>query len=269
MITLHAFNSKTSLPDADYVLDKPEKLPDILCNLTPKFEGTWCIILLSPKIKFVREMLDLKLVPNWAEVMCYMSQKAIDELALESPELTPKKRTAKDEYENLIAGMKHLIDDKAKVALWNSLGPNIRELSAIINKLDAECEDDAKIIKMADIKGVITTQKRVYASDVMRAFLLYDKKRWELYDKLIHDIGIDIAYFAMYKCAKNLLHDKGDFLLNKDVKNYTARKVDATFICYVYVLFANSHSSQQLPAILHSIENRCEDMLEYAILERK
>ena len=268
MIVLQTLSSKTKLPDSDYTFDKIEHFQDLLKNLTPKFEGTWKVILLSPKIKYVKELVDQRVVPDWMDVIVYVSQKALEEIAVEYPSLMPKKLSAKEEYARMIGNMKHLIDKQAINAIYKSVGANTRELQKVLNELDESCPDN-EVITMKHVKGLISIVKRVYASDVLKAFLLNDSKKWELYNKLVHDVGLDIAYFAMYKQVKLLLSDKCDYLQNKDVKSYTARKVDATFICYVYVLFTNSHSSYQLPALLYAIEHRSEEMLYSTKTERK
>ena len=53
MIRLVKHTSKMTIPHADYVLEKSEKLLDILNVLTPKFSGKWDIILIDPKTTFV------------------------------------------------------------------------------------------------------------------------------------------------------------------------------------------------------------------------
>lgn len=256
MITLQVLNSKTRISDNDYMFDKMDKFDDLLCNLTPKFSGNWKIVLLQPKIKYIKSLVDSKKIPSWIEVVIYVSQKALDEIALEFPSLAPKKLTAKEEFMQMVANMRHIIEPKAVKAIYASVGANTKELQKVLNELDNNCTSDDEIITTQSIKGTVSIVKRVYASDVLRAFLFNKSNKWSLYDKLVHDIGRDIAYYAMYNQAKKLLTDKYDYLTNKDVKNYTAREVDATFICYVYVLFANSTSSYQLPAILYAIENR-------------
>ena len=261
MISLQTLSSKTKIPDCDYTFEKVENFQDLLLNLTPKFEGTWKIVLMQPKIKYVKSLMDKNTVPEWVDVIIYVSQKALEEIAVEYPALLPKKLTVKEEYMRMVANMRHLIDEKAVKAIYKSVGANTRILQEVLNELDNSCVSDNEIITMKHIKGVVSIVKRVYASDVLKAFLLHDKNRWNLYSKLVHDVGLNIAYYAMYKQAKKLLSNKADYLQNKDVKDFLARKVDATFICYVYVLFVNSSSAYQLPAILCAIENRSEEML--------
>lgn len=261
MISLQVLSSKTKIPDCDYTFDKVEHFQDLLTTISPKFEGKWKVVLMQPKIKYIKSLVDNKVVPDWVDVVIYVSQKALEEVAIEFPALQPKKLTVKEEYKQMVSNMRHLIDERAVKAIYKSVGANAKELQKVLNELDNNCISDTEVITMKHIKGVVSIVKRVYASDVLRAFMLKEGNRWSLYDKLVHDVGIDIAYFAMYKQAKKLLSDKADYLQNKDVKNFTARKVDATFICYVYVLFVNSHSSYQLPAILYAIENRSADML--------
>ena len=266
MITLQAFSSKSKLPNADYTFEKVELFESLICNISPKFEGDWVIVLLNPKIKYVKSIIDSNYVPEWINVIVMLSQKALEEVGSTYPGLLPKKLTAKEEYKSLIASLNHLIDESAVKLLWNNLGHNMSEIQRVLSELDAKCVD-GDFITVKDVKSYVTSDTVIYASDVLKAFLLKDNYRWNKYDKLVHNLGMSYAYYSLRKQVFKLLSDKYSYLQNKDVKNYLARKVDATFICYVYTLFVNSTSYKQLPALMLAIDNRCETSLN-SIIER-
>lgn len=259
MIQLCRLDKKTKLPDADYVLEKTDKFYDILSLLTPKFEGKWLFLLLDPKLAFVQEMLNGKHIPDWVDINLYMSRKKIEKLALEFPALQPKEKKFKDEVNDVLAELNHVVDERAKKMLIEVFRGNINELRDTLNKLDLECT--APTITAKQVQGTVNYTKRIYASDVINAFLVNDTRRWKMYQTLVKELGMEISYFAMYKYVKSLLLDKEAYLENKDIKQFIVKRVDAPLICYVYVLFANSTNANQTYAILHAIENRNDNSL--------
>lgn len=263
MITLHEFNRKTKLPEADYIIEKTEKLQGIIDNLTPKFEGKWIFLIIDPKLKFVETLISGVEIPEWIHLELFMNQKKIEAVCLKHPKLQPKQVTKKDNFQEAIASVKHLVSKQAAKVLYQALGSNPSELENVLSQLDNDCPGD--IITYKQVQSVINYTKQVYASDVLNAFMQGDINRWNLYNTLVHNVGKDIAYFAMYKYSKSLLLSKNDFLQNKDVKNYIVKRVDAPLICYVYTLFSNSSTSDQLICILNSIENRSSDRLNFIL----
>ena len=125
--------------------------------------------------------------------------------------------------------------------------------------MDVECETGE--ITYKQVQSEIHYTKVIYASDVLFSFLSNERQCWQLYHKLLHNLGMEYAYNALYKACKNYLADKDAYLQNKDVKNWRIKQVEAPMICYAYVLFANSTSYQQLPVIMYSIYNRAEKNL--------
>lgn len=265
MIQLKHYDRKVGVKDADYTIDTDSKFLTLVSILTPKFVGKWEIVLIEPKQKFIKDLLDGDSVPDWITVSVYLSTKKLDAIVLEFPKLQPKKSTLKDDFNDMIAGMKHLITESAKSAILKSVGSNREELAEAVHKLDSECNESTVTLKQ--VQSTLNYQNITYASDVMKAFLTYDANRWNLYTKLVHSLGQEIAYYALYKQAKLLLQDKHKYLLNQEVKNYVVNKVDAPFICYVYVLFSNSSNYKQLPVIMELIDKRCKDSLSVMLCD--
>lgn len=262
MIQLMEFKKKQRIPECDYILEKTDKLDELIGMLTPKFEGKWHIVLVEPAIKFCLDFLNKEsTLPEWIDMTMMLSRKRLEVVVLKYPKLQPKEKSFKETVDELLASMKHLIEPSAKRALLSAVGSNSQELQEALTKLDEQCEGATITVK--DVHGVVNKQRRVYASQVLQAFLLLDPNRWNLYRTLIHDIGMDISYYAMYKQAKLLLEDKSKFLQNEDVKNYAVNKIDATRICYCYILFSYTKSPQQLLYVLQSLEDRDKKYIEF------
>lgn len=256
MISLVKYSSKVPIPDADYVLEKTEKFFDILGLLTPKFSGNWEFVLVDPKLKFVKELLKSNKVPDWVDIKLLLSQKKIEDVVIEYPEYQPKDKTRKELFDEMIIDLTHVIDEGAKRALLSALGSNPEELRNTLKKLDSECTSEK--ITLKQVQGAVNYTKRVYASDVINAFLLRDKRRWKLYNTLLSELGNEIAYYAMYKYVKVLMLEKENYLKNKDIKQFIVKRIDAPLVCYAYTLFANSSNHHQLYGILYALDNRCQ-----------
>lgn len=260
MITLKELSKKTPLPEADYVFEKTDKLQYIMDNLTPKFYGQWLIIIIDPTIKYVKELITSNSVPEWINIEIHMASKKVETVCLEFPKLQPQKVSNKDAFEVAIKNTKNLISKPAAKLLYQALGSNPEELDKTLRKLDEECTTGE--ISYKQVQTEIHFTKVIYASDVLNSFLFHESQCWQLYHKLVHNIGMEYAYNALYSYAKSLLQDKQKFLCNEDVKNWRVKRLDAPLICYVYVLFANSNNYKQLPEIMHAIHNRCLETVE-------
>jgi hypothetical protein len=259
MISFEKYSSKTKIPDADYVFDKTDKLYDLLSLLTPKFKGNWLIILIDPKLKFVKDLIQNHNIPTWVNILIYLNSKKLEEVVVQHPDLQPKEKSKKETFNDMIGKLNHLIDKRAKATLFAALSVNMSDLEETLTKLDSECTGDT--ITYKQVQNVINYTKRVYASDVINAFLLGDARRWSLYNSIVQELGMEYSYYAMYKYVKGLLSAKGDYLQNKDVKQFVVKKIEAPRICYAYVLFANSTNYYQLYCILYSLEHRSDKSL--------
>lgn len=260
MIELHLHKLKDKIPDADYVLEKTDKLFDIISFLTPKFSGKWKIILIDPKLKFIKELLRNESIPEWLDVSIYIGQKKLNSIVLDFPNYQPKAKTRKEEFDEIIKNLNHVIDESAKRLLFKALGSSLDELRDVVDKLDKECKQET--ITLKQVRNSVNFVKRVYASDVVNAFLIGDARRWNLYNALVKELGMEISYYAIYKYVKTLLKEKGEYLQNKDVKQYIIKKIDAPLICYTYVLFANSNNHNQLYGLMYAIEHRSKESME-------
>lgn len=259
MIKLALLKKKSKFPEADYILDKPEMFFSLLEVLTPKFKGNWEIVLVDPKLKEVKSLIDNG-IPEYINCTIMLVQAKLDNVVMDHPTLAPKTLSPKDEYKEMISSLKHVMEDRAMWMLYNAMGPNMQLLQEALDKLDAECEE--LYITVKQVQQTFAVSKRVYASDVLRAFLIHDRYRWFKLNTLTKELGEEYAYYAIYKQVRELLADKNKYLHNEDVKNRLVGTVDAPLICYAYVLFANSNSWRNLHGVLHDLEERNQYALE-------
>lgn len=258
MIELRKYNRKVKMPDADYVLDKFEEFEPILVNLTPKFTGRWLIILLDVKITEAKSILENEMLPEFLDILILLPQAKLDKVLLEFPKFQQKQLSNKDMFKELVAGLNHPMDTNAMWSLYETLNGNIPRLTEALQKLDKECESTT--ITLKQVKTSFGIQNVVYASQVIEAFLTRSKHRWYLFNKLLHELGEEYAYYALYKHVRRLLTDKAKYLVNEDVKNFSIAKIDAPFICYAYMLFSNSSSPCNVHSIMWCLDNRSSDI---------
>ena len=254
MISLVTLSRGITIKSADYTLDKVDKFYDIIGNLTPKFKGFWEFVLIDPKLSFIEDMMENALLPDWVHITVYTSAKKVDALVIKYPTLQPKEVSKKDKFNDMLANLKHNVDERARKALYGALSHNLEELQNTLTMLDSECKTES--ITLKQVQSAVILNKKVYASDVVDAFLTHEKQRWVLYKKLLKELGNDMCFYAMRKYVTRLLKDKEAYLRNEEVKTRAVSKLPAPVICYAYTLFANASSPAQLPIILHALENR-------------
>lgn len=258
MITVLEKSRKIRLPKYDYFLDKFDKLDFYFQNLTPKFEGNWTIILNDPKLDVIDSLL-AKAIPDFIDCVIYVSNAKLNTIVLSYPSLTPKEVRVKDTLNDLIKDLHNTIDKAAVWAVYDVIGNNAEELEKAFTKLDSECTTGK--ITLRQIQKTYNYTKRYYASQVMLEFLTKSRYRWQHFDKLLHELGDNYAYYALKKQIVQILKDKNSYLQNKDVKGRIVREVDAPFICYVYTLFMNNTNPKNLYSIMYQIDNRNIDNL--------
>lgn len=260
MLRLLRLSKGTVFPESDYLLDKTDGVLDLIHVLTPALNGRWLFCLVDPSIVFVDEITQMNVIPDWVDINLYAKGKKYDALATRFPGLSGQERTVRDDFEDLCASLHHPIDKSAMKQLFEAYRQSKEEVASAIQLLDKEVETPT--ISQKQIQQKISFTKRVYASSVLDAFLKGYGNRWDLYRVLCKEIGMEIAYYAMYKYARELLQNKNSYLNNQDVNKFIVRSVSAPILCYVYALFSQSNNYRQLPVILSAIENRCEESWE-------
>lgn len=261
MINFVEKKSKTRIPQHDYVLDKEEFYLRLLDVLTPKFDGVWTIALVDPKITFIDEYLvEAQDVP-YIEVNVYLPVAKLEMVMLKHTKLAPKKQSSYEAYMALLGEMTNTLEHDASKYLYKACSGSIDTLTEVVEKLDKECESGRITIK--DVKQVcVAVKKPLYASTVYEAFMVKDRDRWSLLERLEQELGTSYCYYALKKQSVKWFEDKCKYLSNEDVKNYNIRKVDAPFITYAYVCFSNSRNVNELYTVMYDIDNRCKEALD-------
>lgn len=261
MINFYEKKSKTRIPAHDYVLDKEAQLGPLLDLLTPKFNDVWTIALVDPSISFVNEFLDRYTDTKEVTLNIYMPQNKLDVVVLKHTRLVPKKMTTYETFLSILGSMTNTMSHDASKYLYKACNGDIEVMEQTITKLDKECSTGQ--IDISAVKEVCTvTRKPLYSSAVYEAFLTKQRTRWQLLDKLEHDLGKRYAYYSLRKQSQKWLTDKTTYLNNEDVKNFRVKEVDSAFIVYAYLCFMNSSGPDDLFAVMYDIDHRSKEALE-------
>lgn len=261
MIELILFTRNTKLIHSDYTFDDEKSLEKILKIITPKFDGEWVINLIDPSVKYTLGLLENNNIPNYVKCNVYLKQAKLEMVLLKYPRNEAKKQSPWEAYMVMISDLQHNIDADAAKYLFKAVGSNVDDLKEALTLLDNNCEGES--IKLKQVRDIYTVaRKPTYASEVVAAFFTKDRYRWDLYNRLVKDLGESYAYNAIRKQVFKWVEDKGAYLKNEDVKNRSISEVDAPFINYVYLLFVNSSSHSDLHALMYEWDNRCMKNVE-------
>lgn len=248
-------NSKdTRIRDADYLFEDVDKFKKLLPYLRKKIEGTWEIAILEPDIKSVREFADSESIPGYVTVSLYLDRHVAEQIASEKPKLFIKEKTAYEKYLDLISDMKILIEPKAAKELYQRVGTDKSKIPEYLQELSNTSNEK---ITVNDVRKTVNDERRLYASDVVNAFLLKTRWRWSQYNKLVSNLGRDYAYFSMRKYISKLLEEKNDYLQNKDTTLRVVDKIDALSINLAYVLF-NTTKASELDTCMYLLDNKAK-----------
>ena len=259
MVNLHVYKRKLRFPQYDYMFTKVEDFRTLLDVLTPKFQGNWSIILLDPDIKETKPLLEEGVVPDFVECLIYMPQNKLDIISLSKPKEEQVKESPWDTYLRLIGEMDVNVDIHAARLLFKLCGPYVETLEQSLKLLQEYCSDN---ITVQDIKKHFVSTSRIYARDVLIAFMTHDRHRWSKYYEFEKELGSAYAYNTLYKSVKTMLLAKAQYLQDLEVTHRYLQQVDAMSIDYAYMLFAMSTSHQQLPAILYKLDNRSVETVQ-------
>lgn len=253
MVKVHEYTRHTKLPNADYVLESCEALPDIIKVLTPKFEGTWDIVLLDIKISEAKDLLTKNNIPDFVNVSILLSPKKLSAVLLEFPSYAEKTKSVYDVYKEMIAELEHPIDKKAASYIYNAVGRDIDELRKTLLLVDKSCT--GSIIILSDVQKELSYTKRIYTNQVLTELLTHSRYFKAHYVTWKNELGLSYAYNSLYKQTTLLVKDKNKYLHNEDIKNPIASKADGVSIALLYLLFTNSTSYFQLDSIVYQFQN--------------
>lgn len=253
MIKFLTYTRDTRIRDVDYLIEDPAKLLAMIVYLRPKIEGEWAIALFEPPIKFVRELLDNDIIPEYVNLDVYLEQSVVSNLMTERPQVFVKQKTPYENFMDMVAEMKVLIDPKAAKELYKRVGTNKDKLPEYLRSLAEKA--DTGVISLSMVRANVVDERKVYASEVLLAFLMRDYSRWKKYNELVSALGRDYAFYALRKFSKKLLVDKNKYLRNEDTEIRGIEKVDSFKVNQAYVLF-NTTTSVELDMCMYMLENR-------------
>lgn len=135
MIELQQHRKDMDFTSYDYVFEDVKKFEDVLPFLLPKLEGQWKILLVEPKLSFIRTYLDTSVIPSYIHLLITVEPNQLEQLYLERPNLVEKERTNWDVYMDLIREFPVPMEDKAMRELYYRTGPKEDSLRTALNEL--------------------------------------------------------------------------------------------------------------------------------------
>lgn len=252
MIELRQHKRDMDFTSYDYIFEDSKKFEEVLPYLTPKLDGTWSVLLIEPKLAVVRTYLDTSLIPSYVMLVITLEGEHLSQLYLERPQLEEKELSNWDIYMNLIRDFPVPMDDKALREIYFRCGPNEASLKSALSELV-----DYSYINMQVVNKHFAPVNRVYASQVVRAFLLGNfKTAWRMLPMLEQEVGSTIAFYAMRKNIRKVFTEKNAFLRNEDTHNKLVEMVDGYTIVLLYWLFETATDPKQLYPLLQMFERR-------------
>lgn len=252
MIKLCQHRKDADFASYDYVFEDVVKFESVLPFLLPKLEGDWRILLVEPKLSYIRIYLDTSVIPSYIDLTITVEQQQLEQLYLERPQLVEKEKTSWDVYMDLVKEFPVPMDGKAMREIYYRKGPKGEDLRAALNELA-----DYSYISMREVNRHFAPVSRVYANQVVRAFLLGNyKQAWKMLSMLELELGSAVAFYAMRKNVRRVFSEKCKYLQNEDTREWLVEAVDGYTIVLLYWLFESAKSPEQLYPILLMFERR-------------
>lgn len=206
----------------------------------------------------MRKIFDAQL-PECVNLKVYADTNDINQFTLERPDVKTESVSNFTLYQELFKDISITFDPKAVYEIYHRAGPDIDSLKTALSDVMEVC--DGTHVTMNDVNKVLLPNKRVYANEVVRAFIGPKNipYRWSLLNHIRDDLGDEYAYYALRKYVQNLLVNKNKYLINEDVAQNFERDVkdiDALTIDYAYSQFMVFDSPKLLSAIFFNLERR-------------
>lgn len=254
MIIIKEKGKKVTFPKYDYLFDKYNNFLKLYPYITPKIIGDWTIVLLGLKIPDIEHLNNQIELSDDVRLLVYLEKDVIAKALELYPEMVYEKVSRWDAYMDYIVSLGVRIDNKALSAIFKrcngSLDTIKEELPRIINK----CPTGN--ITLRDVNKNLIDNSRIYASQVIKEFLLNERYRWEHFDRLRKDIGNEISFYAMRKYLRKLVILKNKYLNNESKDDKFLVKVDSYTIGFASSVFEQANHWSELPACLLAIERR-------------
>ena len=242
----------------DYILEGGDEFDELLPYLYPRIVGTWKVTIIDPSIKVLRHIYTLT-IPACVDLLIYADSADISQFQLEKPQLEVTNVSAYSLYQELFKTIDVVFEPKAVPEIYNRAGPDIDNLKTALS--DVIQVSNGEYVTLDDVNKVLLPNKRVYTSDVIRAFLGSTKLpyRWSTARRYIEELGQDHAYYALRKYVNNLLKYKAKYLCNEDIPQRYQKdvtEIDAFTIDFAYGVFCEYNKPALLPAVLYKLERR-------------
>lgn len=252
MVEVRQYRKDMSYKGYDSVYEGSEDFEAVLPFMLPRIEGEWNILILEPKMDFVRVCLDAGIVPNYITLTLAVEPSQLEQLYMERPKLTEQDKSPWQIYLGLIAHFPNGMEDKAMRELYYRVGPSEDKLAEALEQLK-----DVQYVTVKEIDKRWTPVERVYASQVVRTFLTGKRSvAWTQLRILESEIGMTVAFYAMRKAVRRLFNSKAKYLRNQQVKERYISQVSIYDITRLYWLFEEATDPYQLYPILQMFERR-------------
>lgn len=243
----------------NYILENGDDFFKLLPYLYKPLEGDWKVVILEPSIADARRIIDCQDIPECLEVEVYLPREDLEVLELERPTMVIEKLSPYDAFLRMIAALPVIVDPNAASAIYNRAGPDPDALKTALNDIMQVCDEDHIMLK--DVNKILLDNRRVYASDVVRAFIgpRNINHRWYWVEKLIEELGNDVAYYSVRKYIRRLLVNKNKYMLNEDVAKQFERdvkEIDSYTIAHAYTVFCEFDKPSLFFAALNRLERR-------------
>lgn len=252
MIEIIQYSRELNYDGYDYVIEETDTLSGLVPYLLPKIEGGWEILLLTPPLSYVRSCLDTPLIPSHIHLVLVVDKQQLKQLYLERPALADSIQTNWEVYRGLLADFPTPLTPKAMREIYYRAGPKRTDLHDALQLLS-----QYQAIGMREVNKHFAPVQRVYARQVVRAFLLGEtKESWKLLQQLESSIGSTVCFYAMRKYVRTLMSDKVQYLNNQDTQNRLVEEVDGYTLTLLYWHLESISSPYQLHPFLYNFERR-------------
>lgn len=252
MVEIVPYKKDMNFRGYDEVYEDPSIFEEVVQYLKPKLDGSWNILVLEPKLEFVRTCLDTGYVPSYVTLTLAMEQAQLEQLYMEKPKLAEQEKGPWQAYQALIAKFPVPMEDKAMRELYYRVGPNEDKLAEALDQL-LECS----YVNLTEINKRWAPVQRVYASQVVRTFLIGRRSvAWKQLGILESSIGNRVTFYAIRKYVRHLFDAKAKYLRNEEVKERFIDKVSVYDITLLYWLFEEATAPEQLYPIFYMYERR-------------
>lgn len=200
----------------DYVFTEVSEFEEINKYLKQKLNGEWVIVFLRPDLVEIKKLMDVK---TDLDITVVTSQSNIDELHISGYE----SQTRYEKFIQIVGKSKVQFEQKALYELYRRIAGNFEKLETYLEEME---KVENKVFTKRDVQSYVPDDSSVYASDVLRAFLMNKWNKWSLLMKFKNSLGNKYAYYALRKSAFALVKDKEALLTGNKCKYFFTEEIN-------------------------------------------